>query len=92
MQVEDKSQEVFDIAVSGYFALSDDNAFDDELVEIITMLRIIDKIGFLKKTGKNVNTVDFTDPVYISDELLYKVKEQKTFLIKTINEALEKMW
>ena len=92
MQVEDKSQEVFDIAVSGYFALSDDSAFDDELVEIITMLRIIDKIGFLKKTGKNVNTVDFTDPVYISDELLYKVKEQKTFLIKTINEALEKMW
>ncbi len=92
MQAEDVSNDVFDIIISGYFALSNDDVFDSELVEIITMLRIIDKIGFLKKTGKNANAGDFINSINISNDLLNKVNNQKTFLIKIINEALEEVW
>ncbi len=92
MQAEDVSHDVFDIIISGYFALTSNDGFDSELIEIITMLRIIDKIGFLKKTGKNANVSDFINPTHISNDLLSKVKNEKIFLIKIINEALEEVW
>ncbi len=88
LPVEDYSKDIFDILRAGDVAFSKHKTEKADLIEIITVLRLLDKLGFLSgHFGKN-SVSCFLNDGEINVNLLEKVFENKKILLKEINNSL----
>ncbi len=83
---EEKNDKLFEIMDSVYIFLSKDEISEKrELVEYVTVLRILHCLGYIRKTSLDI----FFESESLNDEILEKLKTQKDGVIKEINNALK---
>lgn len=92
LPVEDDSKEIFDVLCGGddaFYKYGDKYA---DLIELIIVLRLLDKLGFLSRPFKETFILNFLNSYSISLNLLEKANQnEKVLLIKvnnSLNEAL----
>lgn len=85
---EEKNERLFGALESFYIYISTNDLDKEkrELVEYLTVLRILNSLGYMKS---NPALNDFCADNEIGDEVLNKVKMQKEFVVKEINEGLK---
>lgn len=86
---EDPVQEIFDVLRGGNDAFCTHAESTAPLIEVVTMIRLMDKLGFMARPSKEPLLETFLDSYTISDDLLDKVAQHKRVLIQRINSALE---
>jgi recombinational DNA repair protein (RecF pathway) len=89
LAIEDPVQEIFDVLQGGNEAFCSHDESTAPLIEVVTMLRLMDKLGFMARPSKEPLIETFLDAYNVSDEVLGKVAQHKKVLIQRINSALE---
>ncbi|HEY9583498.1 MAG TPA: recombination protein O N-terminal domain-containing protein [Candidatus Paceibacterota bacterium] len=81
---EEKNEKLFEIVEKLYQIEIDETDFDN--VECLTVLRILNSLGYISKNDKYSNLLESTD---IDHGQIDLIKEIKPEIIKTINQSLK---
>ena len=88
LPIEDYSKDIFDIIRVGDVAFLKHKTEKADLIEIITVLRLLDKFGFLSRLfGKNFIS-RYLNSSEIDIDLLEQISKNKKILLKEINNSL----
>lgn len=87
--IEDTSEQLFDVLKSGNSAF---HAFGEQyasLIEVVTVLRLLDILGYVARPLSDPLIEDFLGTTAFSMELVEQAQAQKQTLIVRVNNALE---
>jgi recombinational DNA repair protein (RecF pathway) len=88
LPIEDPVTEVFDVIHEGVKAFSSTSEKNAPLIEIIIMLRLMDKLGFMARPCHEPIVATFLDAYTIPDELVKSVIPHTQFLMRRVHNAL----
>jgi len=89
LAVEDPVEEVFDVLSEGYRAFSEFSDSKVPLVEVVTLVRLMDKLGFVARPVTEPALEMFLGTSQISESILNAALEHRRMLVLRINSALE---
>jgi recombinational DNA repair protein (RecF pathway) len=87
--IEDKNRNLFSVLSTGVDTL---HTAEDEvvaLVEGITVLRVLDVLGYVARPITEARIIPFLESYEITPELIKEAKEQKSTLFARVNSALQ---
>lgn len=89
LAIEDKTEELFDVLKAGNDALIQESESFASLIEIITVLRLLDVLGYLARPLNEPLVEEFLGISELTPVLLEKAHMHKHALLMRVNNALE---
>lgn len=87
--VEDQSEEVFDHLVAGERAISTNYEKDHALIEAVTLLRVMNVLGFVARPLEEEQIAYFLENNGYSEEHMFLARKYSELLFIRVNSALE---